>query len=94
MKEFLKSVFSDVDNQGSSKRIATFIILLLIVFTVIGVEFFHATFQAQIWEDLKYTFWLCLGFITSEKFTIRRPDVTSNVEGIVGGRPDDREPKK
>lgn len=71
MKEFFKSIFSDVDGQGSSKRVATFVILLLIVATVIGVTFFKASFQAQMWEDLKYTFWLCLGFITSEKFTTR-----------------------
>lgn len=71
MKEFLKSIFSDVDGQGSFKRIGTAVILLLIVSTVIGVTFFHASFQEQMWEDLKYTFWLSMGFITSEKFTSR-----------------------
>lgn len=71
MKEFLKSVLSDVDGSGSSKRVATFVILFLIVLISIGVTFFHATMQAQIWEDLKYTFWLMMGFITSEKFTDR-----------------------
>jgi len=71
MKEFIKQIFSDVDGGGSFKRIATAVILLLIVITVIGVNFFHATFQQQMWEDIKYTFWLSMGFITSEKFTNR-----------------------
>lgn len=94
MKEFIKSVFSDVDNQGSSKRVATFVILLLIFVTVIGVTFFNAAFQAQMWEDLKYTFWLCLGFITSEKFTNRSKQDAGSADGLVGDRPDDRNPPK
>ncbi|MEP7319557.1 MAG: hypothetical protein ABI921_12475 [Panacibacter sp.] len=71
MKNFIKQMFSDVDGEGSFKRFGMFVILLLIFITVIGVTFFHASFQAQIWEDLKFTFWIGLGFITSEKFTKR-----------------------
>ncbi len=71
MKEFFKDMFSDVDGGASFKRGGTAVILLLIVAIVIGVYFFHASFQAQMWEDLKYTFWLSMGFITSEKFTNR-----------------------
>jgi hypothetical protein len=79
---FLKQVFSDVDGQGSSKRVMSFAILALLFIIALGVTFFHATFQEQIWQDLIYTLLTGLGLITSEKFTKRgiRTDATTNDE--------------
>ena len=68
---FLKQMFSDVDGQGSHKRLIVFGIFILIAAIVIGVTFCKATFQANIWDDLIYTLIAGLGMITSEKFTTR-----------------------
>jgi hypothetical protein len=93
MKEFFKYVFTDIDGQGSSKRVATFVILLLITAIVIGVTFFNAAFQEMIWQDLIYTFLISMGLITSEKFTNRGKVNSESADGLVGDRPDDRNPK-
>ena len=78
---FLKQVLSDVDGQGSSKRVMSFAILALLFIIALGVTFFHASFQEQIWQDLIYTLLTGFGLITSEKFTkrgIRNDATTSN----------------
>ena len=75
-------MFSDVDRQGSQKRLVTFGIFLLIAGNNIGVTFFHASFNEHIWDDLIYSLLAGLGMITAEKFTNRGvrdgrlPDVT------------------
>lgn len=79
---FLKQILSDVDGQGSSKRVMSFGILGLLAVIATGVTFFHAAFQQQIWQDLIYTLLAGFGLITSEKFTKRgiRNDATLNNE--------------
>jgi hypothetical protein len=79
---FLKQVLSDVDGQGSSKRVMSFAILALLFIIALGVTFFYASFQEQIWQDLIYTLLTGFGLITSEKFTKRgiRNDNTANNE--------------
>jgi hypothetical protein len=51
----------------------SFCILLLMAIIALGVTFFHAAFQQQIWQDLVYTLLAGFGLITSEKFTKRSP---------------------
>jgi len=70
---FIQQTFSDVDGQGSSKRVMSFGILALISCIALGVTFFHATFQEQVWQDLIFTLLAGFGLITSEKFTKRSP---------------------
>jgi hypothetical protein len=70
---FLQQILSDVDGQGSSKRVMSFGILGLISTIALGVTFFHATFQEQVWQDLIVTLLAAFGLITSEKFTKRGP---------------------
>jgi len=74
MKQIFKQIFQDVDGQGSSKRIVLFVMLLLMVAIAIGVTFFDASYPTDIWNDLKYTLWLCLGFVFGEKLTPRKTD--------------------
>jgi len=71
--KFLQQILSDVDGQGSSKRVMSFCILALISIIALGVTFFHAAFQEQIWQDLIFTLLAGFGLITSEKFTKRSP---------------------
>ena len=77
--DFLKQIFSDVDGTGSSKRATLFIVLALIGIIVIGVTFFHATFNETIWTDLFFALLSFGGMITAEKFTKRgiRNDATN-----------------
>ncbi len=71
--KFVQQILSDVDGQGSSKRVMSFAILALLSTIGLGVTFFHATFQQQIWQDLIFTLLAGFGLITSEKFTKRSP---------------------
>lgn len=71
MRQLLKSIISDVDGQGSSKRAVLFFILGLIAVNDIGVTFFHATFNEAIWTDLFFALLSFGGMITAEKFTKR-----------------------
>jgi len=68
---FIKEIFSDVDKQGSQKRLITFGIFLLIAYIVISVTSFKATFVPDIWRDLIFALLVSLGFVASEKFTKR-----------------------
>ena len=74
MNQIFKQIIQDVDGQCSSKRIVLFVVLLLLVAITIGVSFCHTKYPADIWPDLKYTLWLCLGFVFGEKLTNRKPD--------------------
>lgn len=74
MKKLIGQIICDVDGQGSSKRITLFVILLLMVAITIGVTFCKSNYPAAIWPDLKYTLWLCLGFVFGEKLTSRTAD--------------------
>jgi uncharacterized protein (DUF983 family) len=80
--DFIKQIFSDVDGQGSSKRLAAFWILVLISLIAIGNAFFKAFFNANVWESLVYLFAATLLAVTSEKFTKRgvtnNPSTTEN----------------
>lgn len=69
--KFILQMFSDVDGQGSQKRLVTFGIFLLVASIAVGVTFFHAALNEHIWEDLIYTLLVGLGLITAEKFTKR-----------------------
>lgn len=68
---FIKQMFTDVDGQGSQKRLISFGIFLLVAAISIGVTFFKAVLNDHIWEDLIYTLLAGLGLITAEKFTKR-----------------------
>ena len=74
--QFIQQIFSDVDGQGSSKRVMSFAILALVTVIALGVTFFRATFQPQIWQDLIFTLLAGFGLITAEKFTKRSPAVS------------------
>lgn len=69
--KFILQMFSDVDGQGSQKRLVTFGIFLLVAAITIGVTFFHCVLNDHVWEDLIYTLLAGLGLITAEKFTKR-----------------------
>jgi len=69
--KFIQQMFSDVDGQGSNKRLISFGIFLLIAAITIGVTFFKATLNQNIWDDLNYTLWIGIGAVTAEKFTKR-----------------------
>lgn len=78
--KFIQQMFSDVDEQGSQKRLVTFGIFLLLATITIGVTFFHATFNEVVWTDLCFLLGAGLGVIASEKFTKRgmRNDQTAD----------------
>jgi hypothetical protein len=80
MKPFIQQIFSDIDGQGSSKRIAAFWILLIITAIAIGVVFFDKRISETIWDNLILLFGLSMGLITSEKFTKRKTVVNDNTE--------------
>lgn len=75
MKNFFQQILSDVDGQGSSKRVATFWLLTLISAITVGVTFFHAYFNETIWTDLLLAFAASIGLVTYEKYN-KRKEVT------------------
>lgn len=77
-QNFLYSMFSDVDGQGSSKRGIAFVILLVFTFMAVG-SCYGLTIKDNIWDDVFYALLTFGGMITSEKFTKRsvRNDTTS-----------------
>jgi hypothetical protein len=83
MKEFIKSLFSDIDNMASSKR-------LILLWTGIPIwTFVHIVvfLTAMMTEEratlIMYDFFLivgALGIVLSEKFAPRNPNSSSNKE--------------
>lgn len=71
--EIIKQILSDVDGQGSSKRIAALWLLLLISIIALAVTFDVAKLNNTVWTDLVIMFGICIGAITGEKFTKRKP---------------------
>jgi hypothetical protein len=69
--KFIMQMFSDVDGQGSQKRLVVFGVFLVVAAIAIGVTFFHATLNESVWTDLIFLLGAGLGLITSEKFTKR-----------------------
>ncbi|MBX6362041.1 MAG: hypothetical protein IRZ03_18450 [Acidobacterium ailaaui] len=84
MKQFISSIFKDVDGQYSSKRVITFAIAILIIAIAIGNSFFGYKVDDNIWSDLIYTLWAGLGMVTSEKFTKR--GISSGTEKEVNSK--------
>lgn len=84
MKQFISSIFKDVDGQPSSKRVITFAIAILIIAIAIGNSFFGYKVDDNIWSDLIYTLWAGLGMVTSEKFTKR--GISSGTEKEVNSK--------
>jgi hypothetical protein len=83
MKDFIKSIFSDIDNMASSKRL----ILLwtgIPIWTFIHIVVFLTKIMAEERATLiMYDFFLivgALGIVLSEKFTPRNPNSPSNKE--------------
>jgi hypothetical protein len=73
LTEIIKQILSDVDGQGSSKRMAAIWLLAIITVIAISVTFEWAKLNNTIWTDLVIMFGICIGAITSEKFTKRKP---------------------
>jgi hypothetical protein len=72
MKEFLNSVFEDVNGQKSSKRLIT-----VMAFTCLSIAFIISIFTEIklpqfMWDSMIYIVGAGLGFATVEKFTIKQ----------------------
>lgn len=76
MKEFIKSIFSDIDNMGSSKRItALWVVVVLLTFVHI-ICFVTESFKDERTSLINGDYWLAggvLGLCFFEKLTNRNP---------------------
>lgn len=70
MKNIIFQILSDVDGQGSSKRVIAFAVLLVFMFMAVG-SCFNLTIKDNIWDDVFYGLLYFGGLITAEKFTKR-----------------------
>lgn len=66
MKQFLLSLFKDVQGNISSKRIAFLIVLVLFVTIALEVSWGRMRFVPEIWEGVKQTLWFLGGYVTAE----------------------------
>lgn len=64
----LNEIFKDIDGSFSSKRVSTFICLLLITTAFISNLFFGFKIEEFIFESVVYITIAGLGFVGAEKF--------------------------
>lgn len=69
MKNFFKSLFSDIDNQVSSKRFITVFAFLLLGVAFLLDIFIDVQLKQYIWDGILYIVLMGLGVTTAEKFT-------------------------
>lgn len=69
MKDFFKSLFSDIDNQVSSKRFITVFAFLLLGIAFLLDIFIDVQLKQYIWDGILYIVLMGLGVTTAEKFT-------------------------
>lgn len=69
MKNFFKSLFSDIDNQVSSKRFITVFAFLLLGIAFLLDIFIDVQLKQYIWDGILYIVLMGLGVTTAEKFT-------------------------
>jgi len=72
MKEFLNSVFEDVNGQKSSKRLITVMAFICLSIAFIISIFIEIKLPQFMWDSMIYIVGAGLGFATVEKFTIKQ----------------------
>lgn len=73
-KEIIKSMFSDIDGDISSKRFITFLFVIATLTTWACNLFWGMEISQFIYEGLLYIVGVGLGVITAEKFSPRLND--------------------
>lgn len=69
MKQFLKSLLSDINGNISSKRVAFLIVLVLFITLSLEISLGKMKFVPEVWEGVRQTLWFLGGFVTSEYLT-------------------------
>lgn len=69
MKQFLKSLLSDVNGNISSKRVAFLIVLVLFITLSLEISLGKMKFVPEVWDGVRQTLWFLGGFVTSEYLT-------------------------
>jgi hypothetical protein len=72
--KFFQSILSDVDGQGSSKRLTLFILVILYVIMALANTFQGKHIDEKILDNTFYAILLLSGFNLAEKFTKRGID--------------------
>jgi hypothetical protein len=72
--KFIQSILSDVDGQGSSKRVTLFILVFLYVTMGIASTFWGKQIDPKILDNTFYAILLLSGFNLAEKYTKRGMD--------------------
>jgi|GEM_PF-3204449 len=85
--QLLKESLADIDRQGSSKRVITYLIFLVMTTMVALVAFKVCSYDSisAMWKDLVMIFMVLIGAITSEKFTKRGIGLPADDGKVEGG---------